>query len=69
MDRGLTIILGFNGLLQDVDQIKILLLKVNSFALQVCTNDFFLLFDRTRSPINLLQKHLHKIGLAHNEVW
>jgi hypothetical protein len=66
--RCLVLFLGFNSLFKDANYIKVFLFKINSFALKVCSDNFFLFLDRAGSTVNFLQKDLHKISLTDDQV-
>lgn len=53
-----------DALLQNFHDVEVLVFKVNAFALEVATDQFFLFLDGLRFAVHLLEKHLHEVDLA-----
>lgn len=57
-----------HSLLQDANDIEVLLVEEDALFAQIVRNDALLLSNGLGAAVDLLQKHLHEVGLADCEV-
>ena len=53
-----------DALLQNFHDVEVLVFKVNAFALEVATDQFFLFLNGLGFAVHLLEEHLHEVDLA-----